>query len=284
MKILKHKNITGIILGLLLLMPFLSIFARSAYVVVNKNAYQSYSGTTSQQVAIPMYNTNELQSYDDFVVNNYYVIEWQTQQGSTSQENLLLDDTGIDNFKFISYWASNLTSFEINDNDIFIDFLELITISNNLRVVNFDSTHDYGSYILNNNVSSTITNQILVQCIDITNLNLIANDFSNYFTDDLSNFQNYIVETIESSTLDNVFEYSVSKFVDDNNFGNIDLFSWFFNMFLDTNTTNNLYVNFANWYMNYAMLITLMHFLFMILMWFINYSRRLLDRGINYDW
>ena len=85
-------------------------------------------------------------------------------------------------------------------------------------------------------------------------------------------------------TLDNVFEYSVSQFVKDNDFGNVDLFSYFGNIFLNENQMNNLYVGFANWYLNYAMLITLMHFLFAILMWFINYSRRILDRSMNYDW
>lgn len=96
-------------------------------------------------------------------------------------------------------------------------------------------------------------------------------------------FNNYQVNYVKGN-LDNVFDYSISKLVDENNFGQLNFFEWFNNFLLNDSQNNLLYVRFANWYMNYAMLVSLMYVLFMCLMWFVNFARKLLERGMNYDW
>ena len=56
-------------------------------------------------------------------------------------------------------------------------------------------------------------------------------------------------------------------------------------MFLQSgNQVNDRLVNFANWYLNYTMLVSCIYLLWLVLMWFINFARKLLDRGMNYDW
>ena len=44
MKLTKSKNLTGLVLAVLMALPLFSIASRVIYVQANKNAYQSYSG------------------------------------------------------------------------------------------------------------------------------------------------------------------------------------------------------------------------------------------------
>lgn len=79
--------------------------------------------------------------------------------------------------------------------------------------------------------------------------------------------------------LDDVFEYSISHFISENSFGRLDFFQWFSNLFIDS--SNNLYIHYINWYMNYALYVSLAFLIFMVLMWFINFARKLLERGMD---
>ena len=116
---------------------------------------------------------------------------------------------------------------------------------------------------------------------NITTFSYVANSNASLATQPWFNRQLVLTQKV---SLDNVFEYSVSRLVDENNFGKLNFFTWFANMLLDDAQMNMTYVRFANWYLCYAMLISLMQILFLCLMWFVNFSRRLLERGMNYDW
>ena len=87
----------------------------------------------------------------------------------------------------------------------------------------------------------------------------------------------------ENALLSNVFEDSISEIVSSGNVGEMNFFQWFTDMFIDsTNPTNLLYCNFINWYLNYALLISLVFILFLVLMWFVNFVRKLLNRGMDF--
>ena len=86
---------------------------------------------------------------------------------------------------------------------------------------------------------------------------------------------------LSGNYLDNVFEYSVNQFIDENNFGNFDFFQWFSTFFLQDNAVNNLYVHFINWYMNYMLYVSLGYLIFSILMWFVNFFRSLVEKSTD---
>lgn len=245
MKTLKHKSIMGIIYGVLLLMPFLCIFSRVIYVQSNKNAYQSYSGTKVDKIE----QINNAQSYVDTFTYNVKPI--QTTHGTSPKQKF--STISIENLNV------NSTQFSIYSNQTGA-YLIMFWDDNNTETERY--------YWGNPNGNNSF-DEFYFTKESGTSLFEYANVF-------------LIYETNEK--LDNVFEYSVSQFIDDNNFGKVNLFNWFTDLFLDDNAHNNMYVHYINWYLNYSMLVSCMHLLFLVLMWFVNYSKRLLDRGMNYDW
>lgn len=248
----------------LLSIPFLSIISRVIYVQSNKNAYQSYSGTQEiiQQNGYE-YKTNDLNNIDDLIVNNIYLIDLNEITWAEIDFEIYfnkvwifnVNNTLILNSDIEDYISYNDKTFEIEIND------------NNGNYFYYYPTGDELIYFTYSYISS-YSNDFLIS------------DFltqSNFFGNAL-----YVKENI--SLLDNVFAYSVNEIIKENNFGNIDFFLWFTDMFLTDNQVNNMYVGFANWYFNYVLMASCGYLLFLVLMWFINYSRRLLERGMNYDW
>ena len=74
MKIFRHRNLMGCIYALLMAIPFVAIAVKSAYVVVNKNAYQSYSGLTTSVEIVEnnKYETNVVNAQNDLIIGNIY--------------------------------------------------------------------------------------------------------------------------------------------------------------------------------------------------------------------
>ena len=66
------KWLKVIIFSLLMLAPLISVGTRCAYVVCNKNAYQSASITTPQIQESNTYNTNVVNNENDLIVGNIY--------------------------------------------------------------------------------------------------------------------------------------------------------------------------------------------------------------------
>ena len=246
MRVLKSKSLMNLILGVLLALPMCAVASRVIYVQANKNAYQSYSDYTETQTTNVALNTS--------------LIEGQTYT-----------------FNFMSYESSiNSVSYEV------------LNYQTNLRETYFpNETWKVVSFTC---ATSSNRTRLIITDEQNTQHNLFDETGSFYFVSNGVNTtttQNvwYTISTLSYTTgkLDNVFEYSISKFVEENDFGQMNLVSWFSGMFLSDTVHNNLYVNFINWYLNYAMLVTLVHFMFLVLMWFINYCRRIIDRSMNYD-
>lgn len=251
MKVIKGKTLTGLILCVLLSLPLLSVAARVIYTQSNKNAYQSYSNVSVKE------NINITNASDIQIGTNY---EFTTKEYNSNNSQFASE------FTYIS-----LTANDLNVNTSTYENLNFILISPNAQYIRFSNANAPTTWLVSVPYEENIVFDIVFSRFDSGINNAIQ-----WF------YVNQITFTTEK--LDNAFEYSLKTFVDDNNFGKVDMTSWFSDMFLSDNAKNNLYVNFINWYLNYAMLITLMHFLFTVLMWFINYCRRLLDRGMNYDW
>lgn len=88
----------------------------------------------------------------------------------------------------------------------------------------------------------------------------------------------------DASVMTSILHGAMEDIVGSANFGIINFLTWFESMFLDmTNNINALYLHFINWYLNYVMFVSCAYLLFLVLMWFINFSRKLLERGMNYD-
>lgn len=271
----KHRSIMGAIYCCLLAIPMVSVLARVIYVQSNKNAYQSYSGTTTQPQEIPLYQTNELANEDDFILNNIYTVDLET----TNDKDINTQWYIIIDCKYLKIeWAD--TMYEC---------------TNNIQFTYYFSSHD----IDNEMYIEIDMNGVLLEIADIqeeTYFIFVYEDINTFTLDNTNYFSNIFHETNEelipktirdietNSTLDNVFDYSLSKFVSDNDFGKLNLFSWFYDIFLTEGNNNALYIHFVNWYMNYTLLVSSTYILFLVLMWFINFSRRILERGMNYDW
>lgn len=250
MRITKQRTLTGLILAVLMALPLCSILSRVIYVQSNKNAYQSYSEVVET-------TTTQLSDGDSFNDGMMYTFAWNGQMtGATNNKIDVLDG------------KTNIVDLFFAGETWKVDYFNPTYETTRTRLIVYDTNGNQHNAFMWQEVSNTF-----YAYTKATSSTLKSNSLFNVYSN-----------TYITSKLDNVFEYSVSQFVEDNNFGKVDLTSWFMDMFLTDNVHNNLYVHFVNWYLNYVMLITLMHFLFAVLMWFINYCRRLLDRGMNYDW
>lgn len=229
------------IYGIVLAIPLLSVLVRNAYVVVNKNAYQNYSGKNVESVEIIE------TPYNDLVIGNTY----QTFMTETTNT-----------FTQLVVNASNVKN--ISNNVLYPDIVQLTFTKTNVNyIVGSDGTNNF--YFNSNTIQFTYGGTILSGT---------AYEYTTF----------YKVVFNENAYLDNAFDHSLSKYVDDNSFGKLNFFEWFFDIFMDSNQQNNLYIRYVNWYMNYVLLVSCSYILFLVLMWFINYSRRILERGLDYDW
>ena len=287
MKIIRGKSLFGLIYACLLAFPLISIVSRVIYVQSNKNAYQSYSGTVSSSYTTyekdALYETNELSSYDDLVENNiYHCTELNLNQDTGLDIELIILQSESWSYTYDNILLNEFYANEVNISDSGI-YVHTYFDNNDYNMDLVYYMGDSGSDILCIGIDLTINNVdfMYVTCDDAEIFYL-----SNSPTASSFNQYEYIEETVivESTTLDNVFEYSIDKTISDSNFGKINFLSWFSDLFLDNNEVNNRYTHYANWYMNYIMFVSCAYLLFLVLMWFINFARKVLDRGMNYDW
>lgn len=256
MKHLRNKSIMSLIYVALLSIPLVSILSRVIYVQSNKNAYLSYS---------------------DALIEN----QVQITNGNQYQEGAILQFNYVDN---------GLTGTNYSDqykfDDISLDLSSIFGSSYNSNY-NYDTIwvrNDGYVYIKDSTISTSQINKANIWGVSITQF---AIKFKGVNTTSLTYGNGNVVlyqYQYKINNLDNVFEYSVNRLVDENNFGKLNFFTWFADLLLDDGQMNMTYVRLANWYMCYALLISLMQILFLVLMWFVNFSRKLLDRGMNYDW
>ena len=247
----RHTNFMRLIYATLLALPFVAILSRVIYVQSNKNAYQSYDGETMENI---------ITANSPLQINTKYYM-YTNEDEELTNVNVLMP---INNLEVIESTDATLLNWVRSHT---VDALGIYNNGQNNAYFQFKEGTNY------NNVNiKTNTLRFTFYVSEITNFD------SNYIS--RITYNSYE----DFTTLDNVFEYSVNKFIENNNFGKINLFQWTTNLFFDSNVVNNMYVGFINWYLNYTLLVSATYILFLVLMWFINYARRLLERGMNYDW
>lgn len=116
----KYRTLMGFIYALIMLLPFSGIALRCLYVTFNKNAFQSYSDTTSVETSL---------NYQS-VIGNEYIINWV--DNTTGQTN---NTTVILKYNDINVTAPNGSV--------------AFRYGNNARLTFFDSTNTQLGYLDN---------------------------------------------------------------------------------------------------------------------------------------
>ena len=249
MKKIRHGSIMSLIYAVLIAIPMVSIVSRFIYVQSNKNAKDSYGGFNENQVEYVEPSQVELYEQYNFINNTYTI-----SQFGYIDINLLS----------INSFSGDLTNRNL------IEQTNRVYISDSSNRYIFYDNSNYLTEINTQNTTLDLT--IVITATNFTNMNELKPLLLE-------------MQINGNETLDNAFDYSLSQYVTDNSFGNLNLFEWWSNLFLDLSQSKNaLYIHFINWYMNYVLFVSSSYILFMVLMWFINYSRKLMERGLNYDW
>lgn len=268
MKVLKHRNLLGCLFAFILAMPLINIGGRMAYTIFNKNAKDSYSGVSGYSINYK-YETNNVTGLVDLKPRNVYTLDFNN-----------IDISGNDTIRFVLTYGVN---FQINNNVInAVDTLEILD-NNGIYITSLNDTiyfryqSNFNSYFLAVNITSIVDKKI----------NFIFKDnFTSSYIDYVSSSEWNVIESVDVSnlgTLDNVFDYSINKITESNNIGELKFFTWFADLFIDLdNSQNALYINFINWYFNYSLLVSAVYILFLALMWFIMWIRKLLERGLDF--
>lgn len=280
----RHTNFMRLIYATLLALPFVAILSRVIYVQSNKNAYQSAEIENSYQTyeKVYEYETNEVNDANDLIVGNIYKVSiTKTELDLLPNSTRFIQFTGIFQYKVYRDFTSQEVEYKTSVDDLDNAKLGFFKDLPNWLMVNYINTNNQSiTYLYQSNYElvQDLTFYILFE-------SLTYPQFIDYISEsDYFGQEDVIIEDHTGTTLDNVFEYSVNKFIENNNFGKINLFQWTTDLFFDSNDVNNMYVGFINWYLNYTLLVSATYILFLVLMWFINYARRLLERGMNYDW
>ena len=251
MKVLKHKNLMNLLYATLIALPLFSILGRVLYTQWNQNAKDSYSDNFIQKATL-VDNTSL-----DMIGANYQVNYWNGTGISGAEYSNFIKYSSI-SINWYDYGAS--TSNTYNGFRFAYNAIQLTSGNNN----NVTAT-------LNNIWGNTLNSFTYIY--DSGTLIYTNTTYSGYS-------KVYLLTTMEDK-LDNAFDYSLKQFVTDNDYGNFDLTSWFSNMFLSNNAQNNLYIHFINWYLNYVLLVSLIWVLFLLIIWFVNFARRLLESSFD---
>lgn len=242
------KSLFNIIYATIILLPMFSVFGRLIYTQSNPNAKDSYSSL--QSLKYDLQDTTDIFSGSMyfFKTDNNLNQQISLDYVNISSINALYGSISIPSspYRFRIYYNGNNSAYSLQIDG---DSTLYTTIGNLSNINNFQF-----NFIASTDSTNSYPN------------NLLFYNFS------------------EQQKLDNAFEYSLSEFTKDNNLGGIDLFGWFTNMFLNqSNQKNALYLNFINWYMNYTLLVSAGYLIFLALIWFINYVRKILDKSMYHD-
>lgn len=163
------------------------------------------------------------------------------------------------------------------DGDFYIygDYINYIDRNNNITTLNNYyriRIYEGGILIYGNNV-----NDIFVSYNNLLSINFIYNGMYITIPPTNSNIYFYYNEITNSKDLDNVFDYSINEFNTKHGNGVINFFGLLENYFVENNTGNAMYFQFANWCLNYVLLVSCVWILFSVIMWFVNYANYLLS-------
>lgn len=253
-KIHSFTHLLHLLYCLILALPLCAVFGRTLYVQFNKNAYESYYGETINEV------TFEQQNLADLKVGVKY--KFLVSAPFTDYTDYRFDIVSA-NRKFI-YNGVEKTADKLR---FYISGPS--TAQPIPYVFLLDSVNGSTDYVNLNTTNLEVEFELSSFDILIDSNNSIQNMFYQF------TYNKY-------SYLDNAFEYSIYSFTKNSNIGRLNLVNWFTDVFLDSsNATNMLYLNFINWYMNYALLVSCVYILFLVLMWFVSLARRLIYKGME---
>lgn len=216
----------------LMLLPVFFIGGRCLYTIFNQNAKDSYSGNVeyTETNATSLYNTNHLESNNDFIANNYYLLNFTSIIGNDSSFITLLNDVGENVLEFVSY-SNNGYSYALDyANSKQYDFLLIYTNFNinNVILVGDSQFDDTSTEVRITHGTGVVNNYIIFKYLGVSNIEILENDFWTYFSEIPDNLNVWFItnDVIEVSTLDNAFEYSM------NQLNEVPLFSWAKDSFL----------------------------------------------------
>jgi len=229
----KESTIGKIIYGFLLFMPLLAIAVTCAYVIFNKNAYQSYEGYNKQSTSTL---ATSIQSGLD-----YSIITNSTIANNTGTDNQI----EVSNLSFFTSDNGYQNTFNTNKDNI--KYIQLRGNYNPSRLYLFDDTNTQITYFTTN-VTMTF-NFTALSNSGITN--------NNYFY--------LITQQQTGNSLSNVFYYSIEKVEQS------PLFSWAKDSVIYTgmnNTCNALSITntFVPLMMTYWLIISVIYFLYDIIL------------------
>ena len=186
-----------IIFSLLMLAPLFASISQMIYVSFNKNAYQSYSGTTTQIVENGyQYNTNVVNDETDLIADNIY--EFRMNHVNDKFSLYFLNLYIFNDDRLLLY---------CNDGgyiDVYNEKLELAYGITNLE------------YYLTNINNLTVYFTYAEDTLDITDVDIGISQY--IFESDF--LGDTIYSQIETSTLDNAFYYGVNQMTKS------ELFNW----------------------------------------------------------
>lgn len=250
MKNCKRRTIFSWIFAFVLLIPMFSIAIRCLYVVINKNAYQSYSDDYIQSKQ-DISNSTLLQ--ED--VTYYFINDFDTT-------------SGVNTSTWIYYYKT-----------INIDWTDYGAQSNNYIGFRFLRLGHNGSYYVWLYPDTSTHQQINIGNINL-NITFVLDSVSDTGASNVKGGQLFTY-IYKQDKLDNVFEYSIQQFVDKHGNGLINFFGLLEQYFMQSTTANALYFTFANWCLNYVLLVSCVWLLFSVLMWFINYCNYMLNTSFR---
>lgn len=257
MKFFKNKNLLNVLYAVLISLPLFSILGRVLYTQWNQNSKDSYYGEE-----INNKTTTLIDSFDGLKLNEtYHFISSNAETVNSYAKRI---------------YISNVKNIQGNYPT---DFDTLL-----MQADSFMTTYYSNGYLALYEGDTNIGN------LDM-NTRTLTFDFeldgvtypSGYTYLELFDSFIYRVEYNKYSYLDNAFDYSISRFVSENDFGKLNFFTWFSDLFLSNNSVNNLYIHFVNWYLNYTLYVSLGYILWLVLMWFVSFIRRLLEKTSTYE-
>ncbi len=170
-----------LLFSIIMLLPFIDVAVRCGYVMLNKNAYQSYSDTSAMTTTLVSDNSQ-------IIYGNNYMINL-LESGSSYSENIFFNSSTID----YDYLASSELSYDI----IGIRFYP-----NNTHIRFIEPNSSVHTYELNDEKRTYLNGQTF----NLSSGNLVS----------LNQPVRFYMVTYTTGKLDNVFEYSVSKLEDSN--------------------------------------------------------------------
>ena len=170
-----------LLFSIIMLLPFIDVAVRCGYVMFNKNAYQSYSETSSM-------TTTEITANTQSISGNNYMINL-LDSGPNYSDNIYINSSTID----YEYIAGTTITYEVKAIRFYPNNTHLRLVDGNNLSHNYELSDEQRTYLNG-------------QTFNWNHGNLIENNQAVRF----------FMITYQNGKLDNVFEYSISQLEESN--------------------------------------------------------------------